>query len=311
MSGEIVPIGGGSVIDASKSMWVLYEHPDADIYDINPFNMQPLRNKARLAAIPTTSGTASEVTNASVLCDVSTGLKFGVAGFEIIPDVAIVDPDAADSMPQSVTANTGLDALSHALESIVANFASPFSEAPALYAAKMVFDVLPAACAGDKDARETMHYAQCIAGLAFSNSMVGLCHAITDHTGCIFDGGHIPHGLTNAIYMPYVIQFNSKAPAAKEKYALLARYLCVEGASDDALVSGLAEKVRALASAVGIPKSLKEYGVPEEEWNAKSPDIAANLLNAGGPILGNPRKIEAETIEKILQCIYDGVDVDF
>ena len=308
----VVAIGGGSVIDAAKSMWVLYEHPDADIYNIHPFNMPPLRNKARFISIPTTSGTASEVTEVSVLCDVRTGIKFGVAGLDLVPDAAIVDPDAAASMPQEVIANTGLDAMAHAIESFVANFASPFSEAQSLYSAKMVFDALPAAYAGDPDAREKMHYAQCLAGLAFSNSMLGLCHAIVDFTGGMFDSGHIPHGLNNALFMPYTIQFNSKLPEVKAKYAALARYIGIEGSSDDELAAGLAEKARELASSLGIPKSLKEYGIPEDEWNAKSPGLAENMLNAqGGPILGNPRKIDAETIYKFLNCLYEGADVDF
>jgi len=308
----IVAIGGGSVIDASKSMWLLYEHPDADIYDINPFNIPPLRNKARFISIPTTSGTGSEVSEVSVLCDSKTGVKFGVVGPELVPDAAIVDPDAAASMPQEVTAHTGLDAMSHTIESFVANFASPFTEAQALYATKMIFDALPAAYAGDPEAREKMHYAQCIAGLSFSNSMLGLCHALVDFTGGMFDSGHIPHGLNNAIFMPYTIQFNSKLPEVKTKYAALARYIGIEGASDDELAAGLAEKARELASSLGAPNSLREYGVPEDEWNEKSPGLAASLLNAkGGPILGNPRKIDAETLDKFLTCIYEGTAVDF
>ena len=306
----IVPIGGGSPIDAAKAMWVLYEHPDADIYNINPFNMPPLRGKARFLAIPTTSGTGSEVTNASVICDYSTGIKFGVAGSDIIPDIAILDPDATDSMPQQLIAHTGLDAMSHAFESFVAKFASPFSDAYALYAAKMVFDTLPAAYAGDAGAREAMHYAQSMAGTAFTSSMLGLSHAMAHKTGGMFDAGHIPHGLANSIYIPYVIQYNSKAPAAKEKYVILAKYLGVEGSADDELIVGLAEKARVLAVSLGSPKSLKEYGIPEEEWNAKVAEISANAMK-DELLISNPREIDAEAMQKVLQCIYDGRDVDF
>ena len=306
----IIPIGGGSPIDAAKAMWVVYEHPDIDIYDINPFNMPPLRNKAHFLAIPTTSGTGSEVTNASVICDYATGIKFGVAGFDIIPDIAILDPEATDSMPQKLTAHTGLDALTHATEAYVAKFASPFTDAQAFYAAKMVFDTLPAAYAGDAGAREAMHYAQCLAGMAFSSSMLGISHAMAHKTGGMFDDGHIPHGLANAIYLPYVIQYNAKDPGAKKKYVELAKYVGVAGANDDELVAGYVAKVRELAASLGTPKSLKEYGIPEAEWNAKVADIAANAMT-DSLVISNPREIDTPTMQKVLQCIYEGNDIDF
>ena len=306
----IIPIGGGSPIDAAKAMWVVYEYPDIDIYDINPFNMPPLRNKSQFLAIPTTSGTGSEVTNASVICDYATGIKFGVAGFDIIPDIAILDPEATDSMPQKLTAHTGLDALTHATEAYVAKFASPFSDAPAFYAAKMVFDTLPAAYAGDQGAREAMHYAQCLAGMAFSSSMLGISHAMAHKTGGMFDDGHIPHGLANAIYLPYVIQYNAKDPGAKKKYVELAKYVGVTGATDDELVNGYIEKVRELAASLGTPKSLKEYGIPEEEGNAKGAEIAANAMT-DSLVISNPRDIDTEAMQKVLQYIYEGKDIDF
>jgi len=306
----IIPIGGGSAIDAAKSMWVLYEYPDIDIYDVNPFNMPPLRNKARLLAIPTTSGTGSEVTNASVICDYSTGVKFGVAGFDIIPDIAILDPDAAASMPQKLVAHTGLDALSHSVESFVANFASPFSDAQAFYASKMIFDNLPAAYEGDADAKEAMHYAQCLASMAFTSALLGISHAMAHKTGGMFDAGHIPHGLANAIYIPYVVQYNSKDPGAKAKYVAMAKYVGVEGDTDDEIVTGFINKIRALAASLGTPKSLKEYGIPEEEWNAKVALIAKNAMT-DSLIMSNPREIDTETLQKVLQYIYEGKDIDF
>ena len=306
----IIPVGGGSPIDAAKAMWVLYEYPDADIYNINPFNMPPLRNKARFLAIPTTSGTGSEVTNASVICDYSTGIKFGVAGADIIPDIAILDPAATDSMPQTLIAHTGLDALSHAAEAFVAKFASPFSDAPALFASKMIFDNLYAAYEGDAGAREAMHYAQCLAGQSFACAMLGVCHSMAHKTGGMFDGGHIPHGLANSIYLPYVIQYNSKAPAAKAKYAEMARFVGVEGATDDELIAAFIAKTRALSSALGTPNSLRDYGIPEEEWISKVAGIAANAIK-DELVISNPREIDVEAMQKLLQYIYDGVDVDF
>jgi len=306
----IIPIGGGSTMDAAKAMWVLYEHPDADIFNINPSSMPRLRGKARFLAIPTTSGTGSEVSNASVICDYSTGVKFGVAGFDIIPDIAVLDPDAADTMPKKLTAHTGLDALSHAAEAFASKFASPFSDANALYASKMVFDFLPAAYEGDADAREAMHYAQCLAGIAFTGSMLGLSHAIAHKTGGMFDAGHIPHGLANSIYLPYAIQYNSKAPGAKAKYVMMAKFNGIEGADDDGLVSGLAAKARNLASSLGSPVSLKEYGIPEDEWNEKRNIIAENAMN-DEQLISNPREISLETMQRVLQYIYEGRDIDF
>jgi len=306
----IIPIGGGSPMDAAKAMWVLYEHPGADIYNVKPFNMPPLRGKARLAAIPTTSGTGSEVSSAGVICDYRTGVKFGVAGADLTPDIAILDPEATDSMPKALIAHTGLDAMTHIFEAFVAKFASPFTDAQALYAAKMVFDALPAAYEGDADAREAMHYAQCLAGLAFANALLGVCHSMAHKTGGVFDAGHIPHGLANAIYIPYVVQYNSKDPAAKAKYAALAKAIGVGGATSDELIHGLVEKTRALASSLNTPKSLKEYGIPEIEWGAKVADISANAMK-DDVLIGNPRKIDIEKMRKLLQYIYEGKDVDF
>jgi len=306
----IIPIGGGSPIDAAKAMWALYEHPGVSIYDINNATTTPMRGKARFLVIPTTSGTGSEVTSASVLCDSATNVKFAISGNDLTPDIAILDPEATDTMPKTLIAHSGLDALTHAFESFVSKFSSPFTDAQALYAAKMIFDCLPAAYAGDTAAKEAMHYAQCMAGMAFANAMLGISHAMAHKTGCGFDAGHIPHGLANASYIPYVIQYNSKAPAAGAKYAILAKYLGVEGETDDGLARGLAEKTRALASSLGSPKSLRKYGIPLEEWDAKICDIAANAAS-DRLVFCNPRGIDAETMQKVFQYIYDGKDIDF
>ncbi|MDR3304852.1 MAG: iron-containing alcohol dehydrogenase [Clostridiales Family XIII bacterium] len=306
----IIPIGGGSPIDASKAMWLLYEHPDADIYDINPFNMPPLRNKARFIAIPTTSGTASEVTNASVVCDYATGIKFGIAGFEIIPDIAILDPDVADTMPQSLTAFTGIDALTHATESFVAKFSSPFSAPYSLAAAKTVLANLLDAFGGDKNAKEEMHYAQCLAGIAFSSAMLGISHAMAHKTGAMFDGGHIPHGEANGIYLPYVIQYNAKDPDTKKRYGQLAAYAGAAGQTDDELIDDYIAKIRALNKALGIPANLREFGIPEGEWNEKADAIAENAMT-DSLVMSNPRDIDIPAMRKVLQYIYEGKDIDF
>ncbi|MCL2493318.1 MAG: iron-containing alcohol dehydrogenase [Clostridiales bacterium] len=306
----IIPIGGGSSIDAAKAMWVLYEHPDIDIYDVNPFNMPLLRAKAQFCAIPTTSGTGSETTNASVLCDYTTGIKFGVAGFEIIPDIAILDPDLADSMPRTLTIFTGLDALTHATEAYVARFASPFTDCQALYAFKAVFESVSKAADGDKDAREFMHYAQCLAGMAFTGAMLGISHAMAHKTGGMFDAGHIPHGQANAMYLPYVIQYNAKDARAKARYVELAKEVGIDQGSDDVIVAALVTHIRWLTASLGIPQSLKEYGIPQAEWDAKVAQIAENAMT-DSLVMSNPRDIDTPTMQKVLQYIYDGKDIDF
>ena len=306
----IIPIGGGSPIDAAKTMWLLYEHPDADIKNINPFNIPKLRNKAKMVAVPTTSGTASEVTNASVICDYATGFKFGVAGDEIIPDIAILDPDVASTMTDSLIAFTGLDALTHSIESYVSKFANPFTDANAFHAFKLVIANLEKAYARDEEAMETMHYAQCLAGIAFCSAMLGINHSMAHSTGAIFEFGHIPHGQANSIYMPYVIQYNIQDARAKSRYAELAVAAGVSGANEDELIAGLIEKIRGLRKALGIPNSLNEFEIPEEEFNEKLDSIATNAIN-DSLTMSNPRPIDHDTFKKVLTYMYEGKDIDF
>ena len=205
----IVALGGGSPIDAAKAMWVFYEYPDSKFEDlIVPFSFPKLRKKAKFAAISSTSGTATEVTAFAVITDYDKGIKYPLADFEITPDVAIVDPDIAETMPPRLTANTGMDALTHAFEAYVSNVHSVFTDPLALQAIKMVFEYLPCSYKGDADAREQMHYAQCLAGQAFSNALLGIVHSLAHKTGAAFSTGHIVHGYANAMYLPYVIEYN-------------------------------------------------------------------------------------------------------
>ena len=199
----IVAIGGGSPIDAAKAMWAFYEHPDTTFEDlIVPFNFPKLRTKAHFCAIPTTSGTATEVTAFSVITDYSKGIKYPLADFEITPDVAILDPVLVASLPAKQVAYTGMDALTHAIEAYVSTLNSPFTDPLAIKAIEMVLDFLPASYNGNQDAREQMHYAQCLAGQAFSNALLGIVHSMAHKTGAAFSTGHIPHGCANAIYLP-------------------------------------------------------------------------------------------------------------
>ena len=305
----IIAMGGGSPIDAAKAMWVFYEHPETTFDDIkDPFTIPPLRNKATFIAIPSTSGTATEVTAFSVITDYSTGIKYPLADFEITPDVAIVDPSLAETMPQTLTAHTGMDALTHAIEAYVAGLHSPFSDPLAIHAIEMIFDNLKASYEGDMQARGNMHIAQCLAGMAFSNALLGIVHSLAHKTGAVFDTGHIPHGCANAIYLPYVIQYNAKV--CEDRFAMIARKLGLPGVTDKALTLSLIKAVEDLRTSLHIVSNLKEFGVKEDEFLEKKHMIAERAV--GDACTGsNPRETSVEDMEKILECIYYGKDVTF
>ena len=307
----IVAMGGGSPIDAAKAMWAFYEYPDTKFEDlITPFGFPTLRQKAKFLAIPSTSGTATEVTAFSVITDYSTGVKYPLADFNITPDVAIVDPDLAETMPQKLTAHTGMDALTHAIEAYVSTLHSPFTDPLALKAIHMVMDYLEDSYNGDMAAREQMHYAQCLAGMAFSNALLGIVHSMAHKTGAAFSTGHIPHGCANAIYLPYVIQYNAKDDAAKARYADIARSIGLTGATDDELTTALCDKIDACNVALNIPKTLKEFGVNEAEFLEKLPQIAE--LAVGDACTGsNPRSITPDQMAELLKCTFYGTKVAF
>ncbi len=304
----IVAMGGGSPIDAAKAMWVFYEYPDTSFEEIlQPFSFPELRKKAKFVAISSTSGTATEVTAFSVITDYAKGIKYPLADFNITPDIAIVDPELASTMPPKLTAHTGMDALTHAIEAYVSTMNSPFTDPLALKAIHMVFDYLPDSYKGDTNAREQMHYAQCLAGEAFSNALLGIVHSMAHKTGAAFSTGHIPHGCANAIYLPYVIKFNAKC--AKARYGDIARSIGIEG-SDEECVKALCDKIDQYNVMLNIPKTLKEFGVLEDEFKAKVGEIAVNAV--GDACTGsNPRPITPEEMEKLLTCTYYGTEVDF
>lgn len=307
----IVAMGGGSPIDAAKAMWAFYEYPETTFEDlITPFSFPELRQKAKFLAIPSTSGTATEVTAFSVITDYAKGIKYPLADFNITPDVAVVDPDLAETMPEKLTAHTGMDALTHAIEAYVSTLNSPFTDPLAIKAIQMVFEYLPASFGGDMAAREQMHYAQCLAGMAFSNALLGIVHSMAHKTGAAFSTGHIPHGCANAIYLPYVIQYNAKDQTAEKRYADIARSAGLEGATDAELVRALCEKIDSYNKKLNIPKTLKEFGIQEEEFKEKVASIAE--LAVGDACTGsNPRAITPEQMEKLLNCTYYGTEVDF
>lgn len=304
----IISMGGGSPIDAAKAMWVFYEYPDVKFEDIiKPFSFPTLRRKAKFIAIPSTSGTATEVTAFSVITDYEKGVKYPLADFNITPDIAIIDPALAQTMPPKLTAHTGMDALTHAIEAYVSTANSPFTDPLAIKAIQMIIEYLPSSYEGDKKAREQMHYAQCLAGMAFSNALLGIVHSMAHKTGAAFSNGHIPHGCANAIYLPYVIQFNAKN--AKDRYVDIAKSIGITG-TDDECIDMLCDKIDNYNSKFGIPKTLKEFGIDEEEFKQKVSTIAKLALE-DACTGSNPRPISHEEMERLLTCVYYGEKVNF
>jgi len=310
----IVSIGGGSPIDAAKAMWVFYEYPDTTFESLCiPFNFPTLRTKAKFCAIPSTSGTATEVTAFSVITDYKKGVKYPLADFNITPDVAIVDPELAETMPKKLTAHTGMDAMTHAIEAYVSTCSSDFTDPLALHAIKMISEYLVDSYNGDMNARAKMHNAQCLAGMAFSNALLGIVHSMAHKTGAAFSGGHIVHGCANAMYLPKVIKYNAGNETAAKRYAEIALFIGLEGNTTDELVEALISHIRKMNKALDIPSCIKEYEggiIDEKEFLEKLPQIAE--LAVGDACTGsNPREITPDIMAKLLKCCYYDTEVDF
>jgi len=289
----IIGLGGCSAIDAAKAMWVFYEYPEATFEEIiKPFSVKPLRNKARFVAIPSTSGTGTEATCASIITDTGKGIKYPIVSYEICPDIAIVDGDLAKSMPKNVTADTGMDALSHDVEAFVAALASPYSDAMAIDSIRSIFVNLPRAFedGNNLEARQAMHDASCMGGVAFSNALLGIIHSMAHQIGGMFN---IPHGRANAILMPNVIRFNSRDT---DKYRLLAQALGKETAEDFAV------EIERLRHRVGIEGSFKAYGIDPAAWKEKLDDMVQNAMD--DPCTGtNPRKQLWKRLKRYLKQV--------
>lgn len=307
----IVAMGGGSPIDAAKAMWALYEYPETTFEDlITPFSFPTLRTKAKFCAIPSTSGTATEVTAFSVITDYEKGIKYPLADFNITPDVAIVDPTLAETMPQKLTAFTGMDAMTHAIEAYVSTLNCDYTDPLALHAIKMIHTYLIPSYHGDMDARDRMHNAQCLAGMAFSNALLGIVHSMAHKTGAAYSGGHIVHGCANAMYLPKVIRFNSQDETAKKRYADIARFLGLEGDTTEKLVDALIAELYEMNEALHIPSCIKDYEggiIDETEFFDKLPKIAE--LAIGDACTGsNPVIPTQEQMEELLtECYYGKV----
>ena len=310
----IVAVGGGSPIDAAKAMWAFYEYPDTSFEDlITPFSFPTLRTKAKFCAISSTSGTATEVTAFSVITDYKKGIKYPLADFNITPDVAIVDPALAETMPKKLTAHTGMDAMTHAIEAYVSTLHCEYTDPLALHAIEMINEYLIPSYNGDMEARDKMHDAQCLAGMAFSNALLGIVHSMAHKTGAAYSGGHIVHGCANAMYLPKVIKFNSKEPEAAARYAKIAKFINLPGTTDEELTDALIARLLEMNKALDIPACIKDYEggiIDEKEFMDKLPKVAE--LAVGDACTGsNPRSITPAQMEQLLKATYYGTKVDF
>lgn len=319
----IVAIGGGSPIDAAKAMWIKYEYPETTFEDMcKVFGLPKLRTKAKFCAVSSTSGTATEVTAFSIITDYEKGIKYPIADFEITPDVAIVDPALAQTMPKKLVAHTGMDAMTHAIEAYVSTAHCDYTDPLAMHAIKMIQRDLVNSYNGDVNARNEMHNAQCLAGMAFSNALLGIVHSMAHKTGAVFAdfGAHIIHGAANAMYLPKVIAFNAKNPEAKQRYGAIADAMNLGGSNDDEKVALLIAALRKMNDDLNIPHCIKNYGadsypceqgfVPENVFLERLPEIAKNAI--GDACTGsNPRIPTQEEMEKLLKCCYYDTEVNF
>ena len=291
----IVAMGGGSPIDAAKAMWAFYEYPS-------------------------TSGTATEVTAFAVITDYAKGIKYPLADFNITPDIAIVDPDLAEKMPPKLTAHTGMDAMTHAIEAYVSTLHCNYTDPLALHAIKLIHENLKKSYDGDMAARDTMHDAQCLAGMAFSNALLGIVHSMAHKTGAAYSGGHIIHGAANAMYLPKVIKFNARNAEAAGRYAEIARFIDLPGSTTEELVDALIAELRKMNKELNIPYAIQNYGeggviaeqsiIDEKEFNEKLSEVAKNAI-ADACTGSNPRIPTQEEMEKLLTAVYYDKEIDF
>ena len=284
----IIALGGGSAMDAAKIMWVMYEHPEADFEDMamdfmdirkRVFTFPKMGEKAYFVAIPTSSGTGSEVTPFAIITDAETGVKWPIADYELLPNMAIVDVDNMMTQPKGLTSASGIDVMTHAIEAYVSIMATDYTDGLALKAAKAVFEYLPRAYdngANDPEAREKMANASCMAGMAFANAFLGLNHSMAHKLGAFH---HLPHGVANAVILTEVMRYNAaevptkmgtfsqyQYPHCKERYVECADFLHIKGKNDDEKFENLIAAIEELKEKVGIKKTIKDYGVDEKEF---------------------------------------------
>ena len=324
----IIALGGGSPIDAAKGMWLFYEHPDADIEGLKlkfmdirkrTYKFPKLGEKAKMVAIPTTSGTGSEVTSFAVITDKKKNMKYPLADYELTPDVAIVDPDLVMTLPKKMTADTGMDVLTHAIESYISNMASDYTDGLAEKAVELVFENLEEAYnnGSNKVAREKMHNASTIAGMAFTNAFLGINHSLAHKLGAEY---HIPHGRANAILLPYVVRYNSTKPTkfvsfpkyeyfiADEKIRRLAERVGLPASTKEEGISSFIKAIKDLMEKLEMPKSLKECGIDEQDFLSKV-DALADRAFEDQCTTANPRLPLVKELKQILLDAYYGTDI--
>ncbi|HHW24610.1 MAG TPA: bifunctional acetaldehyde-CoA/alcohol dehydrogenase [Bacillota bacterium] len=323
----IIAVGGGSAMDAAKIMWVLYEHPEADFHDMamrfmdirkRTYTFPKMGERAYFVAIPTTAGTGSEVTPFAVITDESTGIKYPLADYELLPDMAIVDADLMMNAPRSLTAASGIDALTHALEAYASIMATDYTDGLALRALQLIFAYLPRAYehgANDPVAREKMANAATIAGMAFANAFLGICHSMAHKLGAFF---HLPHGIANALLITHVMRFNAAEapekmgtfpqyayPHALARYAEIADALGIEGDTDEAKLEALIAKIEELKAKVGIKPTIRDYVPDEAGFLAKLDEMTEQAFDdqcTGA----NPRYPLMSEIKEIYKNAYYG-----
>ena len=304
----IIGVGGGSVLDAAKAIWVLYERPDLHPAEITPVaDKLDLRRKARLITIPTTSGTGAEVTWAIVLTDTAAKRKLGLGHRENVADIAILDPDMVMGMPPRLTAATGLDALTHAIEGYTCNWHSDMTDGLCLQAAQEIFTYLPRAYVDgdDREAREKMHNAAALAGLGFGNAMASIAHALGHTLGALY---HIPHGVAVGLFLPYTLEYIAAENA--DRIAVLARALNLRGENNESLARILAQRIRDLRMELDESESIAHLGIDQGEYTASLETLVDNAFNDSSMIT-TPRMPDYVELRKIFIYAFHGTPIDF
>ena len=306
----IIAVGGGSVMDTAKAAWVLYEKPDVQLDALTPFDILGLREKAKLICIPTTAGTGSEATKAIVIRDDETGRKFATINPELTPDIAILDPEFVVGLPKGLTAYTGMDALTHAVEGYVSVWKNDFSDGGSLQAVKMIFEWLPKSVEdlSDLEAREKMLVAACLAGMSFGNSQAALAHSLGHSMGSVL---RTHHGLSVGMALPYTIEFNcTNSEEAASQYSELAVLLGINEKDNVKTSMKFSATIRELMAKIGSPTSFKEAGVSKKDFdNGLEKLVEFAMMDSS--LTMNPRNTDSHEIRKIYEYMFDGKIIDF
>ncbi len=303
----IIGLGGGSCMDAAKAAWLLYENPGIEPDSVNPFDQYTLREKAKLIAIPTTSGTGSEATWYAVLTDTVEQRKVGVGTRGMLPDYAIIDPVLTLSLPPSITADTGLDALTQSIESYQSSWRNDFSDAMCLHAVRLIFKYLPQvyAAGSDREAREHMHNAAAIGGIGFGNSQATLAHCMGHALGVLF---HVPHGRAVALFLPYTIEYTANGGGSR--YADIAQALGLSAGTEAIGAASLVTAVRDLERRLKQPLTIRELGIDRAAFEQALPDLVMRA-ETDTQIATSQRVPDSAEIRRLFEYAYDGRAIDF